>query len=369
MAKDTVRFFDVTAHGRGLWRGIASAFVVVVSTLSVARLEAAYDWRKPAGAGNFSALIGPRYTSTLDWWSYEVAVGKRFDLDPSATVPDSRGWFRSLKPRWATALFWHVDVDEVPEFGDAPNVPSWLNGNSLRAPSEPLLPLLQLARAYVGTPPFGLAPMLQAPKPTLIPVLTREACPSWRMPKPVTFVGLGGDGDRFALFDCEGLTASDAIDRLSAIARLPGSPHPSVPLPMTPDSNPRFEGEWVDGVHLLHPRLLWLVQRIALAFPRKVVSVYSGYRRDRRPTSPHVRGRALDIAVTGVRKESLYAFCRTLPNAGCGFYPNQPFVHVDVRDASQGSVAWVDISEPGQPSQYTEIWPIPASGSAFPESE
>jgi hypothetical protein len=42
-------------------------------------------------------------------------------------------------------------------------------------------------------------------------------------------------------------------------------------------------------------------------------------------------------------------FCRTLRNAGCGYYPNSTFVHMDVRDTK---AFWVDLSRPGEPPRY-----------------
>ena len=42
-------------------------------------------------------------------------------------------------------------------------------------------------------------------------------------------------------------------------------------------------------------------------------------------------------------------FCRTLRNAGCGYYPNSTFVHMDVRDTK---AYWVDLSRPGEPPRY-----------------
>jgi hypothetical protein len=60
-------------------------------------------------------------------------------------------------------------------------------------------------------------------------------------------------------------------------------------------------------------------------------------------------GRALDFRIRGVRNEELWAFCRTLRNAGCGYYPNSTFVHLDVRESK---AFWIDRSRPGEPPQY-----------------
>ena len=65
--------------------------------------------------------------------------------------------------------------------------------------------------------------------------------------------------------------------------------------------------------------------------------------------SNHNEGRALDFRIRGVTNEELRDFCLTLRNAGCGYYPNSTFVHVDARDTK---AYWVDFSHPGEPPQY-----------------
>ena len=67
------------------------------------------------------------------------------------------------------------------------------------------------------------------------------------------------------------------------------------------------------------------------------------------PHSNHNYGKALDFRVRGVKNETLRDFCRTLRAAGCGYYPNSSFVHLDVRDAK---AYWVDSSRPGEPPKY-----------------
>ena len=71
----------------------------------------------------------------------------------------------------------------------------------------------------------------------------------------------------------------------------------------------------------------------------------------------HRQGRAIDVKVRGIDNATLFAYCRSLKDVGCGFYPNHPFVHVDVRNAGGKSVLWVDISKPGEPSEYVDAWP------------
>jgi len=106
----------------------------------------------------------------------------------------------------------------------------------------------------------------------------------------------------------------------------------------------------------MHPpdaRLLALVAIVSNHFGNKVIEVVSGYRAytptQYSPHSNHNYGRALDFRVRGVRNESVWEFCRTLRSAGCGYYPNSTFVHLDVRDTK---AYWVDRSRPGEPPKY-----------------
>jgi len=101
-------------------------------------------------------------------------------------------------------------------------------------------------------------------------------------------------------------------------------------LPSEPEAEGDFAGEWIPNVRMLDPRLLWVVARIAEAFPNRPIYVISGYRRDGHG-SFHRKGRALDLFVMNARNEDVLGVCRTLKDVGCGYYPNNKFVHVDVR--------------------------------------
>jgi hypothetical protein len=124
-------------------------------------------------------------------------------------------------------------------------------------------------------------------------------------------------------------------------------------------------GEWSPGVRLVHPRLLWVIQRIADAFPWRTIYVFSGYRHDPSGARPkpgshhsmHSEGRALDIYVMGIPNAALYQACHKLEDVGCGYYPNSKFVHVDVRRPGSGHPFWIDVSQPGEPSHYVDAWP------------
>lgn len=121
--------------------------------------------------------------------------------------------------------------------------------------------------------------------------------------------------------------------------------------------------EWMPGIRIMHPRLLWLLQRIADAFPRRAIYIYSGYRPfaevndGTHHKSQHASGRALDISVHRVQNEELFKVCRQLKDVGCGFYPHGKFVHVDVRAAQSGKAFWIDVSGPGEPAKYVDSWP------------
>ncbi len=84
----------------------------------------------------------------------------------------------------------------------------------------------------------------------------------------------------------------------------------------------------------------------------------SGYRPQSRG-SQHQTARALDLRVAGVRNEELVAFCKTLTDTACGYYPNSSFVHVDVRNPGTGSVTWIDASGPHEAPRYVKQWPPP----------
>ncbi len=176
------------------------------------------------------------------------------------------------------------------------------------------------------------------------------------------FRRVGGESAEFALLGCDGTATAEAIDLLSSLARTRGTPAPVFPLPHEPPRDAEQPLEWVQGIRLLHPRVFALLQQVVQAFPDRELKIYSGYRRDG-ATSYHRKGRAVDIALTGVPNEALFRFCRTLPDAGCGYYPNSKFVHIDARPAGTGHAIWIDASGPGERARYVDSWPgVLASG-------
>lgn len=182
--------------------------------------------------------------------------------------------------------------------------------------------------------------------------------------KPVHVVRYGAESDRVELVRCDGTMAPEALDKLSILLRPPEVARPDGLLPDEPDGAAwSARREWVPGVRVVHPRLVWALQELADAFPGRAIYVYSGYRPDAEVNdgsghrSLHSEGRAVDLAVFRTPNDAVFEACRELKDVGCGFYPHGKFVHVDVRRAHSGKAFWIDASEPGQPSRYVDGWP------------
>jgi hypothetical protein len=145
------------------------------------------------------------------------------------------------------------------------------------------------------------------------------------------------------------LTDENPLPRVRRRARTPA---PTVPRdPATHD--PMIEVS--QGVRVLHPRLVQLLQTLSEHYPGESIEIVSGYR----PTdgdSRHAHARALDLRIRHVTNEDLRDFARTLPNVGVGYYPNSIFVHLDVRDPDEGRATWTDFSGPGETPRYGH-WP------------
>ena len=192
----------------------------------------------------------------------------------------------------------------------------------------------------------------QAPEPEALSVSMRGPCPKWRTPRPVTLARYdGAEQVTLPLLDCDGGVAPDAIDVVSVLSRAVGVARPELPLPFEPsaDAGP---GEWLPAVKLADPRLIWVLEQVAEAFPRRTLYIMSGYRQNGH--SNHSKGKAVDLFVYGVPNEQLFGLCRSLRDVGCGFYPNNKFVHIDVRPYGTDRVLWVDDSLPGTPSHYVD---------------
>lgn len=347
--------------------GVVAAFVLS-ATSAAARLSRAED--EPL------ALAVP--VSETSWIVEGLLSGRPYQLAPDPFrnllerylepfrnhTPEWRAFWRGAygpTRAWVPELCWGPDGCPSEQTGQLESSPDGVpaefpgvfalltrpepwSGGALRAP-EPLW-----------------EPLAWGPRPELLALVKSKPCPPWKAPRPVVVASHTGEHEVLTLTDCDGALASDALERLSVLARPPNTPRPELPLPDEPQGP---DGEWLPDVRLLHPRLVWAIGRIAEAFPGRALVLYSGYRRDAH-SSLHRVGRALDLAVQGVTNEDLFSVCRRLRDAGCGFYPNNRFVHVDVRPYGTGKVAWVDVSQPGTPSEYVDGWPsVLAEGQAW----
>ncbi|MEZ4227728.1 MAG: D-Ala-D-Ala carboxypeptidase family metallohydrolase [Polyangiaceae bacterium] len=238
--------------------------------------------------------------------------------------------------------------DDLPAWLDDPQAPPALDSLAdqlnARWRGPQLLPTWALQAPPAPLEPFSFAPL-------------RKPCAPWEpTPREVTVGRYGAETDRFLLLECDGSVAPEALDRLSVMARPPGVDRPELPLPVEPDAEAVKHDEWLKGVKLLHPRVLWLLNKLALAYPGHPIYLISGYRRDAH-SSYHRKGRALDLFMSGVPNEDLFKYCHKLRDVGCGYYPHHNFVHVDVRPFGSGHPFWVDVSGPGEPSRYVDGWP------------
>jgi hypothetical protein len=189
---------------------------------------------------------------------------------------------------------------------------------------------------------------------------------------PIAIDRGGLESQSLALVDCHDRPLERADEALSVLARPWGAPRPanlhaalaSAGKGKSGRPATRPSGELAPGVRMLDTGLLTRVSAIARRFPGRPLSLVSGYRPQSRG-SLHQSARALDLRVAGVSNEELVAFCKTLEDTGCGYYPNSSFVHVDVRNPGTGPVSWIDSSGPGETPHYVKQWPLPAEESEF----
>jgi uncharacterized protein YcbK (DUF882 family) len=82
-------------------------------------------------------------------------------------------------------------------------------------------------------------------------------------------------------------------------------------------------------------------------FGSKPLQIVSAYRNQRKQSSNHAKGRAMDIRIEGVAPKKIRDYAQTLDRGGMGIglYPRSQFVHIDVR--SPPSYRWIDNSPPG----------------------
>jgi hypothetical protein len=168
------------------------------------------------------------------------------------------------------------------------------------------------------------------------------------------------DTGTFTLATCDGHPARGAVEELSILAR-PGK----VAKPRaTPAQLAQVGGDTIaPGIKRVDPGLVVRLQKVVDHFAKPGetphLTLVSGYR----PASSgsyHQRARALDFRLEGVKNEDLVAFCKTLDDTGCGYYPNSVFIHMDVREKGKGHISWIDASGPGEAPRYVSSWPPPA---------
>jgi Peptidase M15 len=186
----------------------------------------------------------------------------------------------------------------------------------------------------------------------------------------------GLENESFSLLDCKGKPLDAAREKLSVLARPWGTPRPIIEPPKKtkkpakhrvgkdkPNETTAEAGEIAPNVRLLDPGLLTRIDTISQHFKGKHISLVSGYR-PRSRGSLHQTARAIDMRVVGASNEEVVAFCKTITDTGCGYYPNSSFVHVDVRAPGTGSVTWIDTSGPGEAPRYVSAWPPPPEAKA-----
>ena len=205
-------------------------------------------------------------------------------------------------------------------------------------------------------------PPLPADKPAREPLMVGRLKKGPKPPclnAPVDVVR-GTEEEHLALTKCDGSPAPLALEQMSVMLRPGGAARPTDAA----DHLAKAKGpELAPGVPRIDPHLLErlgiLTEHFAKAGATTKLFVISGSR----PSSAgsyHASGRAMDFRIDGVKNEDVVAFCKTLDDTGCGYYPNSSFVHMDVRDPETGHVAWIDASGPGETPRYVSQWPEPA---------
>jgi hypothetical protein len=174
----------------------------------------------------------------------------------------------------------------------------------------------------------------------------------------------GAESEAFPLTKCDGTAAPLAVEEMSILVRPGSAARPSAPVA---DLARKTGEEIAPGIKRIDARLVERLQLVVDHFARPArtpkMFVVSGYRPSSK-ASFHASGRAIDFRIDGVENTDLVAFCKTLPDTGCGFYPNSSFIHIDVRDAGTGHVAWIDTSAPGDKPDYVAAWPPPPKADA-----
>ncbi len=221
------------------------------------------------------------------------------------------------------------------------------------------------AVASAEGPPAGKHPAASKESPKAKPPRTARVEKGKDRPepraclKPAVEIMAGSDTATLSLTKCDGKPAPFSVDELSILARPGSAAKPKQPV----DGLPKSKGPDVaPGIRRVDARLVEQLELAVEHFHKggeaAKIQLVSGVR-PKSAGSYHQSGRALDFRIEGVTNEALVAFCKTLPDTGCGYYPNSLFVHMDVRDKGAGHVAWIDISHPGEAPRYVNQWPLP----------
>lgn len=101
-------------------------------------------------------------------------------------------------------------------------------------------------------------------------------------------------------------------------------------------------------------RLLKILYKTAHHFNATKVIIVSGFRSghkwrrwkgEKTIGSNHAWGKAVDFNIPDIKTSDLSVYARTLGKVGVGYYPNDEFMHLDIRDASY---FWVNKCKPGR---------------------
>lgn len=223
---------------------------------------------------------------------------------------------------------------------------------------------MRVASSFVALALFLIPSIATAAPPTKKPARTARVQKTEHKDRAclkgaVEVVG-ASESSTFSLEKCDGAPAPLAIDQLSILARPGGAAKPKVTVDVLAKKS--HGTEVAPGIRRIDPRLVERLETAVDHFrkpgqPAKILLV-SGYR-PKSAGSFHQSGRAIDFRIDGVENTDLVAFCKTLEDTGCGFYPNSSFIHVDVRDSGAGHVSWIDASGPGEKPEYVASWPPP----------
>jgi uncharacterized protein YcbK (DUF882 family) len=234
----------------------------------------------------------------------------------------------------AIARRYHVSVEAIVEANHLKD------GRHLKPGQELLIPGVDGPRKGKERPQEGRSESnVTAPRTTAS--LEKSLEPRGRRVTGIVHAIRAGEEFRIRILDSRGHISDTALREFTRLSRQGSATHP-------PD-----------------PRLLALVGIVSDHFGGKTLEVVSGFRAytptQYTPHSNHNYGKALDFRIQGVTNEVLRDFCRTLRNAGCGYYPNSTFVHLDVRDTK---AYWVDWSHPGEAPQYEKSGVLADEGAS-----